>query len=121
APGSEVMFQEPGFSGSTTANLLAGSTTAVSDLMAHSGSQSLQMDLQFVDDLDTRWARVTTFDAPNLPNPRIRVREVTGAPVSISFYARMQVIPEPGTLALLCPAAALALAGRRRRQRLPSR
>lgn len=116
ALGSEVMFQEPRFSGSTSSNLLAGSTTAVSDLMAHSGSQSLQLDLQFVDDTDTRWARVSSFSAPNLPNPRIRVREATGGPASVSFYAKMQVVPEPGALAMLGPVG-LALAGRRRRRR----
>ncbi len=101
ALGTEVMFQEPGFSGSTSANLVAGSTTAVSNSMAFSGAQSLQMDLQFVDSTPTRWARVTTFATPNVPNPKVQILE-PGAPLpTISFYAKATVIPEPASLMLL--------------------
>lgn len=112
--GTEVMFQEPGFSGSTASNLLPGSTTLVSNTMANSGSQSLQLDFQFVDDTPTRWVRLTSFSTPNQPNPRIRVREPGLPDPTISFYAKAVVIPEPTTLGL-AGFAVLAQLGRRRR------
>jgi hypothetical protein len=110
--GSEVMFQEPGFSGSTSANLLPGSTTAVSNSMAHSGSQSLETNFQFVDNTPTRWVRLTSFGTPNQPNPRVRIREATGGPASISFYAKATVIPEPCTAWLLGIAGAALMGAR---------
>jgi hypothetical protein len=99
--GSEVMFQEPGFSGSTAAFIAPGSTTAVNNSMAFSGSQSLELDLQFVNATTTNWARVTTFNTPNQPNPRVRVREPGGPNPTISFYAKLAVVPEPASLALV--------------------
>jgi hypothetical protein len=111
--GTEVMFQEPGFSGSTSANLLPGSTTLVSNSMANSGSQSLQADFQFVDNTPTRWIRLTSFGTPNQPNPRVRIIE-PGAPApTISFYAKAVVIPEPTSMVLILMAAAIT--GFRRR------
>jgi hypothetical protein len=105
--GNEVMFQEPSFSGSTAANLLPGSTAAVSDSMAFAGSQSYETNFQFVDSTDTRWVRLTTFaTAQPLPNPRIHMRETAFTP-TISFYAKAIVIPEPATFALV----GLALTG----------
>ena len=112
--GTEVMFQEPGFSGSTAGNMLPGTTTAVSDEAAFSGLQSLQLDLQFVDSDPSRWARVTSFGTPNQPNPRIRIREATGGPVITSFYARMEIVPEPTGFALIGTMALVACARRRR-------
>ncbi|HOA71870.1 MAG TPA: hypothetical protein PL151_02275 [Phycisphaerae bacterium] len=117
ALGTEVMFQEPGFSGSTTANVLPGSTTAVSDSTAYSGSKSLQFDLQFVDDSAARWVRVTTFDTANQPNPLVRILE-PGAPApTISFYAKAMVIPEPSSLLLACGLSLVAVRCRPRRTR----
>jgi hypothetical protein len=108
------MFQEPGFSGSTSANLLPGSTTLVSNSMANSGSQSLQADFQFVDNTPTRWIRLTSFGTPNQPNPRVRIIE-PGAPApTISFYAKAVVIPEPTSMVFILMAAA-AMTGFRRR------
>jgi hypothetical protein len=103
---TEVMFQEPGFSGSTVANLLPGSTTLVSNSMANSGSQSLQADFQFVDNTPTRWIRLTTFGTPNQPNPRVRIVEPGGPAPTISFYAKALVIPEPASMVLVMMAAA---------------
>lgn len=99
--GSEVMFRAPGFSGSTTAFLEDGSLTAVSSSAANSGSQSLQMDFQFVNDLPTNWARITTFNTLNGPNPRIRVRLPGALNPTLSFYARALVVPEPASLMLI--------------------
>lgn len=112
--GSEVMFQEPSFSGSTSSNLLPGSKTAVSNSMANSGSQSLQADFQFVDNTPTRWVRLTTFGAPNQPNPRVRIREATGGTTTISFYAKAIAVPEPCSSCLLLIAGAALIGARLR-------
>jgi hypothetical protein len=107
------MFQEPGFSGSTASFLALGSTTAVSNSFSFSGSQSLQMDMQFVNATPTNWARISTFNTGIQPNPRILVRDPSGAPASISFYARMEVVPEPATLSALGAALGMGLIRRR--------
>lgn len=102
---SEAVFQEPSFSGSTSGNLLPGSTALVSSSEAFSGAQSNEINFQFIDSLPTRWVRLTTFNTLNGPNPAMHAREIPGAP-TISFYARAIVddgpvtVPEPGTLAL---------------------
>lgn len=98
--GTEVMFQEPGFSGSTNMNVFDGTVSAVSDSMAHSGSQSLQMDFQFVNNDPSNWVRITTSNTLNQPNPRVRIVE-PGAPApTISFYAKAMAVPEPSSLLL---------------------
>ncbi len=71
ADGDEVMFQEPTFSGSTSGNIVAGATSGVDNLVA-SRSASCRFDLQFIDNTATRWVRLTSFSATNIPNPQIR-------------------------------------------------
>ncbi len=65
ATGTEVIFQEPPFSGSTSGNVLATGTSLVSNSMAYAGAQSDEVNLQFVDNDPTRWVRLTTFNTPN--------------------------------------------------------
>lgn len=115
APGTEVMFQEPRFSGSTSAFLaLTPNTAAVTNSMAFAGTNSYQVDFQYIDATPTNWVRLTTFGATQVPNPLIRVVE-PGAPApTVSFYAKAVVIPEPGTAALLAVACVAATAVRRR-------
>lgn len=96
--GTEVIFQEPNFSGSTAGNLVAGGTSLISDSAAFAGSQANEVNFEFVDADTTRWVRLTTFGTPNLPNPALLAREVGFNP-TISFYA-MAVVPEPSTWAL---------------------
>lgn len=114
ALGEEVMFQEPGFSGSTDTNLVDGGLSAVTDSMAYVGTQSYQADLQFVDNDPTRWVRYTTFGAPNIPNAMFHVQDAAGPAPTISFWAKAQVIPEPSTVLLSCLGIGL-LTGMRRR------
>lgn len=117
-PGVEVIFQEPGFSGSTWANLVAGSSSAVTDALAFDGDHAYELNFQFVDDDPTRWVRVSTFDTPNLPNPAVPLQH--GSPEfapTISFYARALIVPEPASCALLAGVGGLALLRRRRAQR----
>jgi len=105
AAGTEAMFQEPGFSGSTSGNIVLFSDLAgVSDEQARSGSQSYRIDFEFVDDDPTRWLRLTTFNTPNIPNPAVILSETGFAP-SISFWLLALPgptgVPEPATATLL--------------------
>jgi hypothetical protein len=120
--GTEVVFQEPRFSGSTTANLqLLPNASLVTNTMANTGTQSNQVDFEFLTDgpAPANWLRLTTFNTPNQPNPLVRLREsIAGAPAmptTISFWAKAIVIPEPSSILLACLGLCLAaLTGHRR-------
>lgn len=118
ALGAEVMFQEPNFSGSTGAFLMPGGTAAVVATDAVSGGQAYEFNMQFVNDTNTNWVRLTTFNTANLPNPAIRLSNPPGAPATISFYARAlgpdTVVPEPSTVVLVGLAIGGVLCVRRR-------
>jgi hypothetical protein len=122
ALGTESVFQEPRFSGSTTANLqMTPNTSLVTNSMAHTGTQSNQIDFEFLTDAPApaNWLRLTTSNTANTPNPLVRLREsVAGGaplPTTISFWAKAIVIPEPSTILLLgCSLALLILDSRRR-------
>ncbi len=105
--GDEVIFQEPSFSGSTAAHLLAGSVSGVDSSVAFAGDASYKVDFQFVDGDPSRWLRLTTFQTPNLPNPTIAYDQDS----VVSFW--MKGVPEPST-ALLLGLPAVALLRRRR-------
>jgi hypothetical protein len=108
--GTEHIFQEPSFSGSTSANVLAGSSSLVSDDMAHNGTQSDKIIYEFTDTNPSRWIRLTTFVAGGTPtggNPAIRFDQAS----VVSFW--MKGVPEPSTLALL-GLTSLAIFRRRR-------
>jgi hypothetical protein len=115
--GTEMVFQEPNFSGSTATNLVAGGTAGVIDSAAITGQQAYEFNMQFVDATDTRWARLTTFGTTIGGNPAVRLNATAGVP-TISFYARAlgpdTVIPEPSTVALVGLAIGGALCVRRR-------
>lgn len=122
AVGSEVMFQEPRFSGSTSSNLEATPDFAgVSDEQARTGSQSYKIEFEFVDDDPAKWIRLTTFGmGQEIPNPAVVFDEVGTAfapTISFSLLALPRSsVPEPGTLALLGLGLAGLAATRRRRQ-----
>ena len=107
--GAEHIFRDPGFSGSTLANLVGTGSSAVSDAMARSGSQSYAMNLQFVDADPTRWARVITFNTITGGNPTV---DFGG---TVSFWIKGGVVPGAGTAWALGLAAASAGARRRRK------
>lgn len=109
ANGAEVIFQEPSFSGSTSSNIVAGSTSAVDDSIAFNGSASYKVDWTFVDNNPTRWVRLTTFNTPNQPNPLVRFDQNS----IVSLYIR--AIPEPATAAMLMLGGTMMILRRRRR------
>lgn len=102
ANGTEVSFQEPRFSGSTSSNLLTTPNIAgVSDAFASQGLASYNVQFQFVDATNTRWVRLTTNGLTNLPNPVIEF----GQGWQLKFDVRGEVVPEPTGAALLLLAA----------------
>ncbi len=75
AVGSQVMFRPPRFSGSTSEHLLTSPNVseATDAVEAFNGTRSCRLAWQFVDNATSRWVRVTTSNAANLPNPTIRL------------------------------------------------
>ena len=111
--GAEAMFQEPGFSGSTSGNINGGQSI-VTDAMALNGNNSTRVDFQFIDNDPARWLRLTTFSRSLLPlgSPAIRVTETGGPAPTLTFW--LKGIPEPTSFALFAMAG-LGLATVRRR------
>lgn len=107
AIGSEHVFQEPSFSGSTNQNLMQGSFSAVTDATAHSGMQSYESRFQFVDGMTDRWVRHQTFNTDSGPNPTV---DFGG---TLSFWIKGSVIPAPGS-AMVMGLGALSFLRRRR-------
>ena len=65
-----VMFREPEFSGSTQSFIQPGSTSAVTDVQAHSGTQSLRLNWTFVNGVTSNWVRTRRSTRRLIPTPR---------------------------------------------------
>ncbi len=91
ADNAEVMFQEPGFSGSTAGNLVVTppGTSGVDNLVA-SRTSSDRCKFQFLDATPTRWVRLTSFNTLNQRNPLVRFDDNS----VIGFWMRGGV-PQP--------------------------
>lgn len=83
ADDTEVMFQEPSFSGSTSANILMGSSAGVTNFVP-SRTPSYKLEFQFIDGTATRWVRLTSFNVANQGNPLIRFDQQS----QLSFWMR---------------------------------
>jgi hypothetical protein len=74
APSSNgsVMFRQPSFSGST-GSFVDGTvnTSQVVTDRAFSGTKSLRVNWKFLPGKPGAWLRLTTYQAPNLPNPAL--------------------------------------------------
>jgi hypothetical protein len=88
--GTEHVFQEPRFSGSTQSFLSnTPNTTLVTDQEFHTGLQSNRADFAFNTSNPASWLRLTTFGTPNQPNPIIDF----AAGSSLSFWLRAAIAP----------------------------
>lgn len=87
-PATRVMFNLPRYSGSTSNDLATSPNVAEvsADAPAFSGSQSLKVQWEWIDTDPQRWMRLTTSNAPYVPNPtitldrpvRVRLRAESG-------------------------------------------
>ncbi len=67
-----TLFRQPTFSGSTDRFLArTPDLSVVTDERASDGAQSLLVSWQFLPGQTDPWLRLTTFNAPNLPNPAL--------------------------------------------------
>jgi hypothetical protein len=96
AADAQVIFRQPSYSGSTAGNLLTPPNFSGADNNGgYAGASSYRVEFQFKDGDPAKWLRLTTFGAPNLPNPAIEFASGN----SLSFW--MKGTPEPATLVLL--------------------
>lgn len=97
AVGTEHIFQEPRFSGSTAGFLeLAPDTSGVVDDVAFAGNHSYKLQWDWVNPpADGQWVRLTTFGTVTGLNPLIRFDQNS----VLTFSLR--AVPEPTSLALL--------------------
>ncbi len=89
-PGSSYMFQPPGFSGSTSMDLLTPPNLAAVSGIGNPG-YSMEAQFYYVDSSAQRWLRFTTFNAPVLPNPLIQLDQ----PLSFDILLLEQSLPDP--------------------------
>ena len=86
--GTEHIFQEPRFSGSTQSFLAnLPNATLVTDQQFHTGAQSNQADFAFSTSNPASWLRLTSNNTINQPNPAIDF----SAGNTLSFWLRMTV------------------------------
>lgn len=67
--GSQWLFNQPGFSGSTDGDLAGNPDSAVVSPAFGNPGQSIAVEWFYVDTTAQRWIRLTTFNAANVPNP----------------------------------------------------
>jgi hypothetical protein len=90
AVGSQHMFYQPRFSGSTQSFLLASPDIArVTDVSPQSGDQAYEFNMAFANASTSNWVRLTTFNHPNQGNPTIDFSPTS----TLSFWLRAEVVP----------------------------
>ena len=97
-------FRAPGFSGTTSANILpAPNQTAVSNEATDGGTKSLRVQFQWNGLADTKWLRLTTFGAIPASNPFVNLDE------PISFRLLLQPVGAPTPIAPPAPTLSINL------------
>ncbi len=108
ANGTEVVFNNPRYSGSTRDHLneTPDVNEVTSEVTPYSGTGCYKLQWEFVDPGDERWLRATSSNAGNIPNPTIwlhrpiRVRLRLESPAATSLRVSLG-IRETGTTAEL--------------------
>lgn len=73
--GVQVMFRHPSYSGSTSTDLaVTPNSTQVVSTAAYSGTNSTEVQWQWLDTDPQRWLRLTTHNVANMPNPTVDLR-----------------------------------------------
>ncbi len=100
-PGDTAMFLFPRYSGSTAAHLaLSPNITEVANVSAFGGTRVLRAEWAFIDTQPQRWMRLTTADAPNIPNPAVDLTRPIRLRVRLNSPGSLRVclgIRETGT------------------------
>jgi len=75
AAGTRALFQYPRYSGSTRGDLAGGPdvSEATDEVAPFSGSICYKVAWQYIDTEPHRWMRLTTNNAPRIPNPTLRL------------------------------------------------
>ena len=113
ADGTEVMFQEPNYSGSTDAHVInhPWSVSGIDNMTGHDDTHSVESAFQFVDYSDTRWLRFTTWASANEDRPVVALanggENALYDSASLTFW--MKGVPEPASLSLLVLGGLVAL------------
>ncbi len=72
----QAVFRQPTFSGSTSANLATTPNLSwVDRAVGDGGGQSERIEWRFIDEAASRWIRLTTDGAPNIPNPIVDITQ----------------------------------------------
>ncbi|MBN1489926.1 MAG: hypothetical protein JXA69_08420 [Phycisphaerae bacterium] len=86
--GQFVMFRQPSFSGTTSAHILTAPNLSVLDAdVGDASAKSCRVEWQYIDELNTRWIRLTTYAAPFRPNPLVSLTEPITFRVKLSLAA----------------------------------
>lgn len=94
ALGSEYLFQEPRFSGSTDLHLMpTPNQVGVVDDEVFAGEQAYRWRWRWVDATDTRWVRLTTFRATILAGGDPTVSFINDS--TVRFWLRAELEPVP--------------------------
>ena len=97
-------FRAPGFSGTTSANILPAPNQAfVSNEAADSGTKSLRVQFQWNGLTDTKWLRLTTSGVLPASNPYVNLDQ------PISFRLLLQPVGAPAPVAPSAPALSINL------------
>jgi hypothetical protein len=97
--GAGVVFNQPSYSGTTSANLLTAPNVAeISNLAADTGTKSIRVRWQFTSGATNLWMRFNTFNTSVMPNPLINLNEPLSFRLLIQPVGATPVPPPPPTL-----------------------